>query len=69
MSNQHNISSEFWDGFLKQASEYLFFNPKDNLIKGVWVSTDMGPREASEDIPTATYNPGSVATAYTGFNR
>ena len=49
---------------------FLFYDGKENLNLGVEVNTDIGPREAQEDIPTVSYNPGDVTSVfYSGFQR
>ena len=60
----------FWDKTNVRSPGFLFYDGKENINKGVALNTGMSPREFSEDIPTATYNPGSVTSIfYSGFGR
>jgi hypothetical protein len=62
--------NNFWDSTNVRSHGFLFYDGKENLNKGVALNTGLSPREYSEDIPTAVYNPGSVASIfYSGFGR
>jgi hypothetical protein len=43
---------------------FSFYDGKEPLNKGVRINTDLSARELSEDIPTATYNPGSIVPIF-----
>jgi hypothetical protein len=70
-NNNHNtISERFWGTANRNGDTPTtsFYDGKENLIRGVHFDDSLGQREFAEDVPTASYNPGSVVSVfYSGF--
>jgi hypothetical protein len=69
-TKHHSDSLSKDEGKSSRSPEFHFYDGKENLNRGVRINTDLDGREFSEDVPTATYNPGSTASNfYSGYQR